>query len=268
MPLSPSARGDVCAFLTFTSLPFPFTLLGMDFSQDELFEAIDRLVAGLLERAGVVEPPVDALALAEDHLGIPVAVVDPVEEDERGRRRQRPRPAGPGIVLSPDMSEEQRHKAAADGVARALLPDILRKLDVLPGTETKPFAALVRGQVVGRVLVPTRLLRAALRECRYDLPALQQRFNTATTEAVALRLLDLDEPCVISIVDDGIVAIRRGNRSPAGKKLEPVEQACHDRVAELELPHWVRADGWTVHGWPVPGRAFRRIILRAVPDDV
>ena len=83
-----------------------------------------------------------------------------------------------------------------------------------------------------------------------------------------LRLLDLDEPCVISILDDGVVAVRRGNRNHPGKKLEPPEQACHDRVMELDLPHRVRADGWTVQGWPVPGRAFRRIILRAVPDDV
>ena len=89
----------------------------MDFSQEELFEVIDRLVAGLLERAGVSEPPVDALAIAEDHLGIPVEVVESAEEDERGRRRRRPRarPTGSGIILSPDMTEETRQKAAADG---------------------------------------------------------------------------------------------------------------------------------------------------------
>ena len=121
---------------------------------------------------------------------------------------------------------------------------------------------------MGRVLVPTKLLRAALRECRADLAALQRLFSTAGMEMIALRLLDLDEPCVISIVDDGVISIRRGNRNAVGKKLEPPEQACHDRVAELELPHRVRADGWTVWGWPVPRRAFRRIILRAVPDDV
>jgi hypothetical protein len=87
-------------------------------------------------------------------------------------------------------------------------------------------------------------------------------------EAIALRWLDLDEPCVVSVVDDGVVVTRRGNRSAVGKKLEPPEQACYDRVAALDLPHRVRADGWTVQGWPVPGRAFRRIVVRAVPDDV
>jgi hypothetical protein len=166
------------------------------------------------------------------------------------------------------MTLEQRNKAAAEGISRALLPDILRKLDVPAGTENKQFAAHVRSLVVGRVLAPTKLLRAALRECTYDLVALKQHFGTASMEILAMRMLDLDEPCVISIVDDGIVSVRRGNRSPAGKRLESAEQACHDRVAELELPHRVRAEGWTVWGWPVPGRAFRRIILRAVPDDV
>src|SRR5580692_7900944 len=77
----------------------------MDFSQEELFEAVDRLVNGLLERAGVIKPPVSALEIAENHLGIPIEVVEPVEEDERGRRRPRTRPTGSGIVLSPDMTE-------------------------------------------------------------------------------------------------------------------------------------------------------------------
>jgi hypothetical protein len=242
--------------------------LFMDFSPDELIEAIDRIVAGLLERACVIAPPILALAIAEEHFGIPIEMVDPAEEDERGRRRPRARSASSGIVLSPDMTPEQQHKAAADGIARSLLPEILRKLDVPLGSENKQFAAHVRGLVVGRLLVPTKLLRTSLRDCRYDLAALKQHFATASEEMIALRWLDLDEPCVVSILDDGIVVTRRGNRSPAGKKLEPAEQSCHDRVAELELPHRVRADGWTVQGWPVPGRAFRRIILRAVPDDV
>jgi hypothetical protein len=239
----------------------------MDFSQDELLEAVERLVNGLLERAGVVAPPVDALHLAEEHLGIPVEVVEPAEEDEYGRRRPRPRPQGSGIFLSPDMSVEQQHKAAADGVARTLLPDLLRRVGVVPGSESRQFMTYLRGLIVPRVLIPTRLLRAALRECKYDVPALKKVFVTATTEAVALRLLDLDEPCVISVIDDGVVAARRSNRFPVTRKLEDAEQACLDRIMELDLPHRLRAGGWTAQGWPVPERPFRRIILRAVRDD-
>jgi hypothetical protein len=241
----------------------------MDFSQEELFEAIDRLVAGMLERAGVTAPPVDALALAENHLGIPVEVVEPVEEDERGRRRPRAsRPAGGGVVLSPDMTDEQRQRAAAEGIARLFTPDILRKVGVTPGSETKQFAAQLRGLTAARLLVPTRMLRAALRGSKLDVLALHAVFRTASPEAVALRLLDLDEPCVIAVVDDGVVALRKSNRLAVTKKLEPAEQECVDRITELDLPQRTRSEGWTVQGWPVPGRAFRRILLRSVPDDV
>jgi hypothetical protein len=238
----------------------------MDFSQEELFEVVDRLVAGLLERAGIVKPPVDALHVAEEHLGIPVVEFEPGENDDYPRRR--PRTSGSGIAITPGMSREQRHKAAAEAIGQALLPEVLRKLDVPAGSENRQFASHLRGLVTGRLLVPTRFLRAAIRECRYDLPSLKERFATAMTEAIAQRFLDLDEPCVISIVDDGIVSVRRGNRSQPGKKLIAPEQTCHDHVAELELPHRVRADGWTVQGWPVSGRVFRRIILHAVPDEV
>jgi predicted transcriptional regulator len=240
----------------------------MDFSQDELFEAIDRLVNGMLERSGVVKPPVNALDLAENHLGIPVEVVEPVEADERGRPRPRLRRTSAGIVLSSDMTEEQQQKKAADGIARTFLADILGKLGVSPGTENKQLASHIRALFVSRLLVPHKLLRTALKECRYDLLELKKVFNTATVEMIALRLLDLDEPCVIAIVDDGVVTVRRGNRATASTKLGPAEQTCLNRVMELDLPHRLRAGEWTVQAWPVPDRPLRRIILRAVPDDV
>lgn len=241
----------------------------MEFSQEELVEAIDRLVNGLLERAGVTQPPVDALDLAENHLGIPVTVVDPVEEDDRGRRRPRAaRPAGGGIVVSPDISEEQRQKAAAEGIARDLIPEVLRKLGMVPGSESKQFTAHLRGLIVPRVLIPNKLLRPALKSCRYDIAALHRVFPTSTFEMVALRLLDLEETCVIAVVDDGVVSLRRGNRFAVSKKLEPAEQACLDRVMELDSPQRLRLKEWLVEGWPVRNRPFRRIILRAVPDDV
>jgi hypothetical protein len=238
----------------------------MDFSQEELFDACDRLVHGLLDRAGVTHPPVDALRVAEDHLGIPVEVVEPDEDDPDAPPRRR-RPSA-GIVLNPHMTAEQRQAVAAQGIAFQLLPDLLRKLDVVPGSESRQAATHLRGLLAARVLVPTRLLRAALRQHKYDVPALHRAFRTARMEAVAMRLLDLDSPCVIAVVDDGVVAVRRGNGPPTDRKLTAAEQQCHDRVAALELPERVRTGGWTADGWPVPGRRFRRVLLRAVPDEI
>lgn len=238
----------------------------VDFSQDELHEHCDRLIAGLLERAGAAEPPVDALKIAADHLGIPVEWAEP-EVDERGRPRPSSRRPPAGIALSPGMTEEQQQKAAAAGVARALLPDLLRRLGIPAGEEGKQAAAHFRGLLAARLLVPTRMLRSALRTCKYDLDALHRAFVTATKETVALRLLDLDSPCVIAVVDDGVVATRRSNGMPVDRKLSGAEQECVQKVMEQELPHHARAGGWTADGWFVPDRPIRRVILRAVPDD-
>lgn len=240
----------------------------MDFSQEELIDAVERLVAGMLERAGVTAPPVDALAIAETHLGIPVEWVEPAEEDDSGRRRPRPRQQSSGITLAFDMSDEQRHRVAADGIARHLMPQVFHKLGVIPGSESKQFTAHVRALAAARVLIPSRLLREALRECKYDVPALHARFSTTSMEAVAARLLDLDTPCVIAMVDDGVVSSRRSNRFPVSRKLEAAERECVERIMELDLPHRARVGEWTAWGWPVPNRPFRRILLRAVPDDV
>ena len=103
------------------------------------------------------------------------------------------------------------------------------------------------------------------------MPALQKVFATATTEAVALRLLDLDEPCVIAIVDDRVVAVRRGNRSAARKKLEPAEQECHGPgdgtgVAASSTERRVDGPGLAGSGSGIPAdycarRARRRIMI-------
>lgn len=239
----------------------------MEFTQEELVEHVERLVAGLLERAGATEPPVDALRIAEEHLGIPVTEEEP-EEDERGRPIAGSRKKPHGIVFSTHATDEQRQTVAAQGIAKALLPDLLRKFGIEPGTENKQLGAHVRSLITGRLLVPTRQLRIALRTCKYDLAALKQHFGTASMEAIAHRLLDLDDPCVIAIVDDGVVASRRGNSAAVSKKLTPAEQKCLERVVQQDLPDVQRLEGWRVQGWPVPGRPFQRVILRAVPDDV
>lgn len=237
----------------------------MDFSQEDLFDAIDRLLVQLLERAGVDGPPVDALRLAEEHLGIPVEYAAPEDEsDGRPPRRRQ----STGIVLSPHMTDEQRQTAAARAVAGSLLPDLFRKLDVTPEFENKQVLAQFRGLIVNRLLVPTRMLRTAQRACKSDVAALKEVFGTASMEVIALRLLDLDSPCVISVLDDGVVAVRRGNAMAVNKKLLAAEEQCARRVMELDLPHQVRGGGWTVQGWPVPYRPFRRVVLRAVPDDI
>ena len=52
------------------------------------------------------------------------------------------------------MTDEQQQVAAARGVARALLPDLIRKLGIAIGRENKQLATQFTGFLVARLLVP------------------------------------------------------------------------------------------------------------------
>ena len=166
------------------------------------------------------------------------------------------------------MSEEARQNACARACAKELVPAVLAKLGVTPGTENRSAVNHLVGLLTPRLLLPTRWFDKDARRAGYDLLAVKDRYPTAGFEMIALRFLDGEEACVVAVVDDGTVATRRGNRAPATKQLTPAERLCLDRVGATGEPQKVRKDEWTAAGWPVPTGAFNRIILRAVPDEI
>ena len=115
-----------------------------------------------------------------------------------------------------------------------------------------------------RLLVPTPWLQSEGQASGWDLPALAEVFGTAGMELIAWRQLDLDEPCIITIVDNDRVTRRRSNAWPVNRKLHAVEQACQRQVSEHGRPRRLQADGWTVHGWPIHKPDWKREILRSV----
>lgn len=239
-----------------------------DFTADDLFDAVDRLVADVLRRSGCDRPPVDALGLAQDYFDLTVTEADP-EDDRAGRFGPRPpRRWSREVVLRPDQSEEGRQAACARACAKELLPTVLAKLGVTPGTENRSAQGQLLSVIVPRLLLPTKWYAADARKAGYDLGELKARYPTVDWLTLAFRLLDLDEPCVIAVVDDGSVAGRRCNRFPVTKKLTPAEEKCLALVTETRVPQRARADEWTAWGWWVPGGPFGRILLRSVPDDV
>lgn len=242
----------------------------MDFSQDDLFDAIDRAVRDLLPRAGIAEPPVDALHVARAVFGFRVEYAEPDDEPPgRFGARPRRRPGPNTLVVRPDQSDESQQAVAARAVARRMIPGILTTLGIAPGTENRQAQAQLVGLIAPRLLLPTRWFAADARKADFDLLELKDRYPPAGFEMLALRMLDVaEDPVVVAVVDDGVVAARRSNRFPATRKLTAAEQACHDKVAETGEPARVRADGWAAWGWPTPGIPFRRIVVRAVPDEI
>lgn len=240
-----------------------------DVSAEELFDAIDRLIAALLARHGVTTPPVDAVALAVRAYGYAVREEDEGDEPRRYGDRPKPKPKGRVLVFLPTHSETARNSLAARAVAKELIAELLPKLGVAPGTENRSAQTHLVGLIAPRLVLPTRWFAAAARKANADVVRLHdEHFPTVAYEWLCLRLLDLDEPCCIAIVDDGSVSTRRSNFAQLTKRLTEAEQACVEQVQAAEEPQTVRADGWTARGWPIPTGPFNRIILRSVPDDL
>ena len=242
----------------------------MDFTQEDLWDAIDAAALVALGRGCIDAPPVDALLLAQVGFGYNVEFVEPDADEPRqyGDRPKR-KPPPMTILLREDQSDESQHAVAARAIAKLLVPGIFAKLGIVVGTENRSAQTQLLGQVVPRLLLPTRWFAADVRRANFDLVELKERYPTAGYEAIAVRMLDVaDDPMVIAIIEDGSVGFRRANRFQAVRKLTEAEERCAAKVAATEEPARVRHDGWTAWGWPTRGIPFRRIILRAVPDDV
>jgi hypothetical protein len=153
---------------------------------------------------------------------------------------------------------------AAQAIGTHLKPLLLRRL----GIEGRPMlGASVADTFAARLLLPTSWLTSEARSNGHDLLALADVFRTAGHELIAWRLLDLDSPCAITIIDNGRVEKRRANAFRAPKQLTAAEEACRLKVHETSRPATVRDDGWTVQGWPVHEVDWKREILRSVPDE-
>ena len=225
-----------------------------DLSREELAQCVDRAVAQLLGEASVEGPPVDAVALARKHLGLSL----PDGGRPRGRK------AG---LSRPEPTEERQQWEAAAAIGQHLKPALLRALGIDPEERPALMGVSLANLFAERLLTPTRWFAADAAACGYDLAELKERYRTAGCELLAWRLLDLAEPCIITVVDNDAVYKRRSNAWRVKKELAPAEKQCQRHVSEHCRPHEVRAGGWTVQGWPVHQEGWKRQVLRSVIDN-
>ena len=212
----------------------------------EIHDAIDRAIRNLLADAGIDAAPVDLARLAQ-HLALP-----PLVAPKRGRA---------GVVAKVAETDASKAWLAAHAIGQHLRPDLLRQLDL---DHSQGLAISVPNLFADRLLVPTNWLSTLGRECGWDLLELERRLRPAGYELIAWRMLDLAEPVAITIVHDGRVTRRRSNAFRVGKALSAPEERCRQAVQQEGKPHELRAEGWTVQGWPVG----ERVILRSQHQDV
>lgn len=234
-----------------------------DVSREELLTVVERGVVDLLRAAGVAQPPVDAIAIAQQHLKIQVCL------DRRQPQRGRAQRAGgrQQIYLRPEPTEERHQWTVAHEIGEHQKAALLAQLGLEPD-QTRPMAGESLANLFAyRLLVPTVWFATEAPERGYDVLDLKQRYRTASHEVIARRLLDLPEPCIVTIIDNDRVHLRRSNAWRVRKQLEPAEERCQRHVRKHGQPWNVQENGWTVQGWPVHQSDWKREILRSVVDE-
>src|ERR1700687_3965756 len=99
-----------------------------DLPREEVLAIVDRVVEELLAAAGLREPPVDAIKLAQGHLAMVVCLDN--RQQQRGRAQ---RAAGQKhIYLRPEATEERHQWTVAHEIGEHLKTKLLEDLVVEP----------------------------------------------------------------------------------------------------------------------------------------
>src|SRR2546423_6434774 len=99
-----------------------------DLAHEEVTQAVDDVVEELLDAAGVTGPPVNAIALAQRHLGMVVCLDR--GQPQRGRAQ---RASGrKQIFLRPEPTEERHQWTVAHEIGEHMKASLLERLRVEP----------------------------------------------------------------------------------------------------------------------------------------
>ncbi len=234
-----------------------------ELTQEEFSATLDDIVGELLERGAIVEPPVNALQLAE-RLGLTVAW--DTRQAGRGRLVRLSTPRGgeaqPSIFVRPDPRRERLQWAVAHEIGETQAWQVFDRLGIDP-REAQPAAReSVANQLASRLLLPCDWFGWAAREADWDLLVLKQQFATASHELIARRMLDFPPRVIVTVMDQGRRTFRRGNLGGRVPPMLPAEQAAwgiaqqHGEIADQT------DDLARVRVWPIHEAQWRREILR------
>jgi Zn-dependent peptidase ImmA (M78 family) len=231
-----------------------------DTPREDVTAIVDRMVEELLEAAGIAQPPVDTIALAQQHLGMVVALDQ--RQPQRGRAQ---RTLGKKqIYLKPEPREERHQWTVAHEIGEHLKSELLERLGIEP-TQARAMAGESLANLFAyRLLVPNCWFALDAKALDFDLLALKKRYATSSHEVIAWRFLDLADPCVVTIIDNERIHRRRSNAWPTRRELLPIEERCWRQVTERGEPQVMRDGEWTVTVWPVHQLDWKREILRSV----
>lgn len=232
-----------------------------EWESPDFTERLEAHVKRLLQSVGITRPPVDAILLAR-RLGM--AVIVDASQQPRGRQT---RIAGrPSIFIRPDDRPERRQWSVAHELGETLVHKLF-------GEESGELSAMdprmrehAANLAASRILLPSEWFREDAARFSGDLFELKRRYESASHELIAFRLLDLPQPVVITVFDQGKQTRRRGNTPARVPPLDRLEQECWLTVRRFHRTHEIAQDGRRVQGWPIHEPGWQREILQTSYD--
>ena len=227
--------------------------------------AVDEAAVELLSRAGIGQPPVNAVRLART-LGLEVAW------DGRQRGRARLVSDGPSalsngtILLKPEPRPERRQWAVAHEVGEHLAVELFQRAGIKPADIQARMREDAANLLAARLLLPRRWFEQDAIGCGWDLLALKAQYSTASHELIARRMLDFEPPIVISIFDQGQVTFRRANCCRIAPRICAEEYSAQQR-ANISGEPVTHGGELSVQAWPVHEPQWKREILRTVVPE-
>jgi Zn-dependent peptidase ImmA (M78 family) len=235
----------------------------------EMVAALDACAAEVLWEAGIAEPPVDAIDVA-DGLGLVVARDDAMPYRGRFVRLAERNIEGGGvgtIVVGAAERPEREQWAVAHEIGESVVYRVFERLGV-SFDEALPVAReRVANRFASSLLLPRRWFAADGCEFGWDVLALKDRYCTASHEQIARRMLEMRPPVVITLCDHGRVRWRRSNVGSRPPGLLAEERSVWRSAHVTGLPASAALDAETgleqVDCWAIHEPEWKREILRS-----
>jgi hypothetical protein len=242
-----------------------------DIPEDEFAAALDASAAEVLWEVGLTQPPVDALAVAN---GLDLVVARDYGMAYRGRflrlNQQNYGDGGGGlgtIVVGAAERPEREQWAVAHEIGESVAYRVFDRLGVACAEATPRAREIVANRFASALLLPRRWFASDGPDLGWDLFGLKDRYETASHELIARRMLDMRPPIVITICDLGRAHWRQSNVSTRPPAMLPEETAVWHDVHHTGIAAWESLDAEcgliSVHCWPIHEPDWKREILRS-----
>ncbi len=236
---------------------------------EQFSTTLDAQVRQLLDQAEISGPPVDAFRVAQQ-LGLLVA--EDASQAGRGRfvrlaSEKGVFPQG-SILLRPEERDERRQFAVAHEIGESLVGELLEILGMDLREVTAPWRERLANRFASRLLLPTGWYFPRARSTGWDLFALKETFRTASHELIARRMLEAEEPVIVTLFDLGQITWRLANGATRPPRPYAEETACWQAAHDSGRPSHELAGQLSITCWPVHELDWKREILRTEPQEM